>query len=882
MRTEHSAEMQKQHGDRHTPVMQQYLRCKAQYPDTILFFRLGDFYEMFFEDAERASRMLDLTLTSRGKDRQGENIPMAGVPHHAALGYICKLLQLGQRVALCEQMADPSTVKGVVPREVVRVITPGLVLEHDALDAREHNYFVTVAVLPEGLGLAALELSTAEFFVCELSSTADALAELGRLQPREVLINHNSLALELSSALEHMLRRAVVRMDAEDTDVSEFDDNLKDWISKEASTVETKDFNLCAQYAMTLALSYVRDHQPSQMHTKFRLQRYETGSFVGLDATAVRNLEIVSTLSGERVGSLVHLLDQTCSSMGARLFRRHLLAPLADLAIIRQRHDAIEALMKQTLLRKQVRDALSAIQDLERLATRVESALATPRELGALRDGLKSAQTLMGLVRDHADVEVTRTLMPVCSVESCHEVLERLEAVLVDSPPAAIGAAEVFKKGVDPRIDELRGLSSSSKDIILELEQLERARTGISSLKVKYTRAFGYYIEVSRSKATNVPVHYRRRQTLVGSERYITDELEALQIKILTADEQLYAIEETLFNDLRSEVAKQAMRIRQLARGLAALDVSACWAELALRHDYVRPVMDTSSRLELLASRHPVVEKLAEAGSFVPNDITLDAQGESLAILTGPNMAGKSTMMRQVALSVIMAQAGGYVAAKSAHIGLVDRVFTRIGASDNLSRGQSTFMVEMQETANLLHGATSRSLILLDEIGRGTSTYDGLAIAWAVAEHLARQMRCRTLFATHYHELCALVDQSDGHAKNYNVLVHDHEGKIVFLHKLVPGAVSRSYGVEVAELAGLPKAVLDAAKRKLAALEQPGISSTHSSQGRVEVEDRAPSLNQDAAFEQLRAELLALDLDHTSPIEGLSELYKIRARLLKR
>ncbi|MCB9667745.1 MAG: DNA mismatch repair protein MutS [Myxococcales bacterium] len=865
--------------DRHTPVMQQYLRCKAQYPEAIVFFRLGDFYEMFFEDAERASRMLSLTLTSRGKDRQGDNIPMAGVPHHAAASYITKLLHLGQQVALCEQMADPSSVKGVVPREVVRVITPGLVLEESSLDARAHNYFVAISKSAQGFGLAVLEMSTAELYVGELRSGAEVLGELGRLQPQEILLQADSLADEVAEALRTMLPTCVLQRAQGDSGDAHAQNMIAEWLNRESSTMTQDDLGEAGQRAMRLALRYVADHHISTLHAKFRLQRYDVSAHLGLDMAAVRNLELTATLGGERVGSLLALLDKTCSSMGARLLRRDVLAPMTDAALIRRRHDAIEALMIDGTLRKGVRDAMVRLPDLERLLTRIESGMANPRDLASLREGLRTTRKIDGLLQgeDHAPA---RDVLPAIALERDELwVLERLERMLVEDPPLAVGSGDIIAQGAHGRVDELRSLSSSSKDVLLALEQAERTGTGIHSLRVKYTRAFGYYIEISRAKLTHVPAHYRRKQTLVGSERFTTEELDALQAEILTADEQLHAIEEELFARLRMEIALRAMGIRKLAAALAALDVSACWAELSLQNDYVRPTMDDTNELELKGSRHPVIEALGAAGSFVPNDIDLGAKSQGMAMITGPNMAGKSTIMRQVALSVIMAQSGGYVAATSARIGIVDRIFTRIGASDNVSRGESTFMVEMRETAALLRGATSKSLVLLDEIGRGTSTYDGLAIAWAVADHLAEHTRCRVLFATHYHELCKLAEHRPSRVKNYNVIVREHQGKMVFLHQLAEGAASQSYGIAVAELAGIPASVLAQAKHRLSELERPSALPRRSSKSSGEPEVNGLKRAHDSELEELRDALLKRDLDRTSPMEALIWLQEIRNRI---
>ncbi|HJK96382.1 MAG TPA: DNA mismatch repair protein MutS [Polyangiaceae bacterium LLY-WYZ-14_1] len=897
-------------GKSHTPVMRQYLEAKSAHPDALLFFRMGDFYELFFEDAILAAELLDIQLTARGTGPDGQKIPMAGVPHHAATGYVARLLELGRNVALCEQMEDPAHVKGPVPREVVRVVTPGLCLEPESLDARAENWLVALATAPPGasppeaagpddrpaaprVGLAALELSTSELRACVLPGPGEALAELVRLEPAEVLLDGDGTAGDpfprLIRALETALPRAAVRRAApaagDPTDDGD-DRRLLDRLfgPEEADRLGGE----LAPESLAAVGRVVRYAQAAHPREPLRIPRvvaYDPGDRLVLDDTAVRNLELVRTLDGDRRGSLLHLLDETRTPMGARLLRRRLSSPSLDLATIRRRHDAVDALVADADLREALRGDLGAVGDLERLATRIALGMATPRELGALRDGLEAAARVADTLAGRpAGVRAIADALTVPE-DLLGDVRERLRGELVDEPPLTGGAGGVFREGVDPELDELRGLSSSSKEVILQLEARERRRTGIGSLKVKFTRVFGYYIEVTKSNLHAVPDDYRRKQTVAGGERFVTDELDELQTRILQADERARSREQARFEALRREVAAAEARVRALAGALADLDVHAALARVAHRHRYVRPEVDDSHRLELIESRHPVVEQLAEAGSFVPNDVTVDADGDRLLLITGPNMAGKSTVMRQTALAVIMAQAGSFVAADQARIGRVDRVFTRVGASDNLGGGESTFMVEMRETAEILRHATRRSLLVLDEIGRGTSTYDGLSIAWAVVEHLHDAVGCRALFATHYHELCRLADDRSG-IVNVNVAAQESGDEVIFLHRLLPGGANRSYGIAVARLAGVPELVLARARQRLAELERRGQAELGggSDGGTDQGGDRPGRADggQLALFPtQPPAPLLealeAIDVDRLTPVEALVALARLKA-----
>ncbi|MEM7448428.1 MAG: DNA mismatch repair protein MutS [Myxococcota bacterium] len=836
------SQRQKSASPSRTPVMQQYFRAKEQYPDALLFFRLGDFYELFYDDAEKAAEILGITLTSRGQDKQGHRVPMAGVPHHAATGYLTKLLQKGHKIALCEQVGDPKKVRGIVPREVVRVITPGLCLEPDALESRAPNYLVAVETATEepndkSYGICAIDLSTCEVRTCSLGSTEEALAEVLRLGPKELIMSPNeSDLLEATRSLTTQVaahpfaegfEEAVVARRFEGTDAGH----------------QMGELPRAAYLAVLRAIHYADTYSIQRGIPVEVIRRYHPRDHLVLDDVAIRNLELVETLGGERRGSILQLIDKTRTPMGARTLRQWLLAPLRDVALIRRRHDVVALFTFQPLRLKEVQDPLSRVGDLERLATRASMGVATPKDLAALRTGLLAVESLRQCLAAMHDSELPFDLPEVeqdpspandakrneatvrsaalgASLPDVHtaDLLEDLQRTLVEQPAATIHAGAIIAEGVDPELDELHAISQNSKSLIQELEQRERTRTGITTLKIKYTKVFGYYIEISKAKLGSVPEDYRRKQTVVGAERYTTDELAELQEKIAGADERSREIELALFQSLRERIGEEGAKLRRLAGGVGRIDALASLAEVARAYDYCRPVVDTGSTISLKDSRHPVVERLAAAGVFVPNDVELDADDCRLMMVTGPNMSGKSTTMRQVALAVILAQTGSFVPAKTARVGLVDRVFTRIGASDNLAEGHSTFMVEMQEAATVLREASADSLVILDEIGRGTSTYDGLAIAWAIAEHLHETIRCRTMFATHYHELCELESKFDG-VRNYNVAALERGEEVVFLHRLTEGGANRSYGVAVARLAGIPDWVLERARSLLEAFE---------------------------------------------------------------
>jgi DNA mismatch repair protein MutS len=881
--------------------MEQFFRAKQEYADAILFFRMGDFYEMFFEDAVAASAMLELTLTSRGTDTDGVAIPMCGVPYHAAAGYIARLLDQGQRVAMCEQMEDPSKVKGVVPREVVRVVTPALALDPDSVDARRQNYLAAVVFAETTCALAVFELGAAEVRAAEFGSDAELFAELVRTEPREILAHRPSETF--LRTLELLLPRAVVRT-LEDAAVAAAEREPRVTSVLEACAADSPGLKAgkaaklksplasaataspplgaAAALAVRLTLKYTLDAQPGVPLDVQRIVPYDATHQLALDEAAVRNLELTATLAGERKGSLLHLLDVTQTSMGARSLRRRVLAPLTQIEAIRRRHDSVQAFVDDSELRRRVRAELSRIADLERLATRASLGIATPRDLGAIRTSLKQAEALLSLFSEagRALDESLARLVQGASDDLSRELYAELDAALLEELPLTATVGGMFRDSHDPRIAELRDLSTGGKDVILRLEQRERERTSISTLKIRYTRVFGYYIEITRSKADRVPADYRRKQTVAGGERFTTEELDEVAAKILNADERLRGLEAELFTELRTRVGSQATRLRRLAERIAEIDVHAALADIASRFDYVRPVVDDSLTLNLAEARHPIVERVVASGAFVPNDVVLDADGARLMVITGPNMAGKSTTMRQTALAVIMAQAGSFVPAHSAHIGICDRIYTRVGASDNLAGGQSTFMVEMRETANILRGATRRSLVILDEIGRGTSTYDGLSIAWAVAEYLHDVIQCRGMFATHYHELCDLAEVRSG-VVNFNVAAREHGEQVIFLHRLVPGGANRSYGVAVARLSGVPEVVLARSRAILRELEGAGSLGRHA---RVKVESGRKQLDmfgpQPAAVSSAcESTLRELDIDRMTPVDALVALARLKSLL---
>src|SRR3982751_1781651 len=808
-----------------TPAMRQYFEAKRQYGDAIVFFRMGDFYEMFYEDALTAARALELTLTSRSKDSSGGAIPMCGVPFHAADGYIARLVRKGFRVAVCEQVEDPKKAKGLVRREVVRVGSPGPLTDAGYLDAREPAFLMAIAPAQPGtgFGVALLDVSTGEFTAAEYlgqegrQSLSD---ELAVLRPREIVA---PVGFEAANEVV-----AGARLDARITTAEPWTfeyESARRTVLAQMQAQTLQGFGLDDRHAAVCAagalVQYLRDTQKADL-AHVRDLSFRTGAdCVLIDPTTLGNLEVIEASTGGRAGSLLHEIDRSITPMGGRLLRAWLLRPLVAIERIQDRLDAVEDFAFRSTARVKLRETLKSVHDIERLVARAALGTAGPRDLVSLRQSIAAVPRVRMVLEDFQS-PLVKSLE--AELDDLADVRDALDRTLLDEPPAVARDGGLVRDGVDPELDDLRGISRSGKQRIAEMEEAERARTGISSLKIRYNRVFGYYIEVSKSNLGHVPADYHRKQTIAGGERFITPGLKAYEEKVLGADERIIEREVEIFEALRAKVAGEAPRIQDTARGLAALDVLAALAETAAVQNYTKPLMHSGDELTAADARHPVVERHV-ADAFVPNDVTLDAGEHQLIVLTGPNMGGKSTYLRQCALLCLMAQAGSFVPARSAKLPIVDRLFARVGASDNIARGQSTFMVEMQETANILHMATSRSLVILDEIGRGTATFDGLSLAWAVAEHLASNPKARpkTIFATHYHELTDLADGIPG-VVNYHVVVREWKDDIVFLRKVVPGRSDRSYGIHVARLAGLPPAVVTRAREILNGLERDELS----------------------------------------------------------
>ncbi len=860
-----------------TPVMQQHSAAKRAYPQAIVFFRMGDFYEMFGEDAVVGSKLLELTLTARNRGKPDE-IPMAGVPHHAAHGYISRLLELGQQVAICEQMADPSKVKGIVPREVVRVITPGLITATDQLAPSTNNFLCAVEVTTGAVGIALYDLSTGELQAGSLPNVARVLGELGRAAPRELLLGAAEGADEARGsalAAAQSLPRLAVREDAA-LSVAEESAALAE-LPEDGGELAPE-----VRRAVARALRFAQACLPRGRLPVRRVARFEPSSTLLIERVAQLHLELTESVSGNKQATLLGAIDATCSPAGARLLRRRLLAPLTDVAQIRRRHDQVELFVVHARLRESLRAALSDVGDLERSSVRASLGEANPRDLGGLRDGLAAAARAVSVLSELRDAEPREVLgLSKTPIDTLPELAEELATALVERPSPLAKQGEIFRPEFDAELKDLDALRISGTERMVALEESLRQSSGIATLRIRYTRVFGWYIEVSRGKSGSVPPEFRRKQTVASGERYTLPEVDELADKIAHAEERHRERELSLLSQLVQRAGTAAARIAALSERLAAWDVSAALADVAHRNDYVRPKVDDSELLSLRDARHPVVERLSARGKFVPNDVELDLSGERLWLVTGPNMAGKSTLLRQVALCTILAQMGSFVPARAARIGVVDRVLSRVGASDNLSAGESTFMVEMRETAEILRTATRRSLVILDEIGRGTSTFDGLSIAWAVAEYLDEVVGCRALFATHYHELTTLADQSK-HIGSYSVSAREQNDDVVFLHRLVRGAANRSYGVAVAKLAGLPEPVLARARGLLVALERKDEAAPE----RRAKSNKAPQLSlfgERSAESRAQVELIetlrALDLDRLTGLEALSLLQRLKSKL---
>jgi DNA mismatch repair protein MutS len=865
-----------------TPMLQQYFRLKAEYPDVLLAMQVGDFYEFYGPDAEIAARELEIMLTGR-EDGSNGRVPMAGVPIHAYERYLAKLVQKGYRVAICDQIEDPKLAKGLVKRRVTRVLTPGTVVEDSMLDARANNYLVA-AVLGDPIhGLGIVDVSTGEFLTTEIAGEGrqqKLLDELFRLQPAEVLVPEDQE--ELVQTLREQLSATITPVP------------LGEWVGREGREILLRHFGVeslrgfgCEEFtrgldAAALALRYLQQNQMTALEHIRTLATYSVERFMYLDATARRHLELTQNLmDGARRYTLLASIDSTCTPMGARLLKRWLDEPLLEPEAIAARLDAVDALAQQSIRRDALRQMLRPLADLERLAARASTGTANARDLVALRQSLQRLPTLHAeadaLLRELSQPPtLLATLAPRLAPLS--DLCALLERALVDDPPADLKSGGVIRDGYDPELDRLRQVRTDGKQWIAQLEAKERQRTGIASLKVGYNAVFGYYLEVSKPHLNKVPADYIRKQTLANAERFITPELKEQEAILLGAEERINALEFELFSRVRGEVARHTPHLQSLARAIAEWDVLCAFAENAVRYRYVRPVVDTEDRIHIVGGRHPVVERFSEK-PFVPNDCRLDPT-QRLIILTGPNMSGKSTYIRQNALITLMAHIGSFVPAERAEIGLVDRIFTRVGARDELATGQSTFMVEMTETANILNNATPRSLVILDEIGRGTSTYDGLAIAWAVAEYL-HAIGCKTLFATHYHYLNELANRLEGVA-NYRVAVKEQGDRVVWLHKVLPGGTDRSYGVHVARMAGVPPEVVQRAEQILREFERRGVQGATqppaSDAPTVRTKKLQLTLFEAEAHPVLEA-LRALDIATLSPVEALLKLDELKRKL---
>ena len=852
-----------------TPIRQQYLRIKRKYPQAIVFFRLGDFYETFDEDAKLTSKELEIVLTSREMGK-GHRVPMAGIPYHALDNYLARLINRGYKVAICEQVTKPGETRGLVERDVVRVVTPGTIVEPSLLDSKANNYLVSLVLGDSEVGVAYVDITTSEFATTQLPLER-AVPELERLKPTEIITANSS---ELS---EFGLTAPVTRLDDYWFELEVTRQTVLDHFG-----VSTLDGYGCAHLPLAIGaagaiIHYIQETQKGVLGQLTRLTTYSTDSFMALDVNTQRNLELFQgSRFGTASGSFLSIIDLTRTAMGGRLLKRWLGQPLLDITELAKRQDAIGWFSDNTLSRNQTISLLGDTADLERLINRVRSNMATPRELISLKHSLEIIPRLIEVIEAGEGIAWLKD-----ELKPRQDVVDLIDEAIVETPPSGLEEGGVIKPGFSEELDKLRLTTKNAKQYLANLERQEREKTGIKSLKVGYNRVFGYYIEVSKSNLPQVPQHYIRKQTLVGGERFFTPELKEYESLILNAQDRIGELEASIFHRICRQVATVSERILAAANALASIDVFSALAEVAVRYGYVRPELNTDNKIIINQGRHPVVERSLIDSDFVPNDTYLSNDDTQLIVLTGPNMSGKSTYLRQVALIVLLAQTGSFVPANSATIGLVDRVFTRIGAGEDIAAGQSTFMVEMIETANILNNATPRSLIILDEIGRGTSTYDGLSLARAVAEyiHSYPKLGAKTLFATHYHELVELAGFLP-RVKNFNVAVIEEAGKVIFLYKIVPGGVDKSYGIHVAQLAGLPKSVVHRAREVLEELEGDSskASAKRSFKGRRPKEvmpQQLPLLGQKSP---LLAELGKLDIDSLTPLEAITKLYELQKK----
>ena len=876
-----------------TPMMRQYLETKKEYSDCILFYRLGDFYEMFFEDAEVVSRELELTLTGKSCGLE-ERAPMCGVPYHAVDSYLTRLVSRGYKVAVCEQVEDPRLAKGLVKREVVRIVTPGTNLDTCALDESKNNYIMSIVYVDSRYGISAADVTTGDYFVTEVDSERKLLDEISKYMPSEVICNEAFLVSGLDlEELRHRLGMAIYPLDAWYFDDQMACQTLTDHFHV-ASTdgLGLEDYD-CGVIAAGSLLKYLQELQKTSLEHMTKLEPYSTSRYMVIDSSTRRNLELVETLrEKQKRGTLLWVLDKTKTAMGARMLRSYVEQPLIDRMQIEQRLDAVAELKKNMICREELREYLNPVYDLERLISRVVYQTANPRDLIALKTSLKMLPPIRAMMEDFSSELLIRMREELDPLE---DIWQLIEASIEEDPPISVREGGMIRSGFDEQVDRLRSARTEGKSWLARIEEEEREKTGIKNLRIKFNKVFGYYLEVTNSYRDMVPDYYIRKQTLTNAERYITPDLKELEETILGAEDKLVALEYDLFCRIRSQIASQVERIQKTAKAIANIDVFASLALVAEHNGYVRPKINEKGVLKIKNGRHPVVEKMMDNDMFIANDTYLDNKNNRISIITGPNMAGKSTYMRQNALIVLMAQVGSFVPAESANVGIVDRIFTRVGASDDLASGQSTFMVEMNEVANLLRNATGSSLLILDEIGRGTSTIDGLSIAWAVVEYISNPkiLGAKTLFATHYHELTELEGKLDN-VHNYCIAVKEKGDDIVFLRKIVPGGADRSYGIQVAKLAGVPDEVIGRAKAICEELENANMSNIARN---LDVQTQLPKkaqkqpdevdLAQISLFDTVRdddiiSELKDMDLTNMTPFEAMNRLYELQNKVKNR
>ena len=878
-----------------TPMMKQYMETKSQYQDCILFYRLGDFYEMFFEDALTASRELEITLTGKNCGQE-EKAPMFGGPYHAVEGYLNRLVAKGYKVAICEQVEDPKTTKGIVKREVVRIVTPGTNLDTQALDETKNNYIMCIVYIADRYGVSVADISTGDYFVTEIPDSAKLLDEIYRFSPSEIICNE---AFYMSGVdMDGMKDRLGITIYSLESWY--FDDEvcrkklLEHFEVSSFAGLGLADYD-CGIISAGALLQYLLETQKNSLSNLTHITPYAAGKFMMIDSSTRRNLELCETLrEKQKRGSLLWVLDKTKTAMGARTLRKYVEQPLIDKTEIIRRLDAVQELKEQAISREEIREYLSPVYDLERLITKIAYGSANPRDLTAFRSSLEMLPALLYILQE-MKAELLKDL--AVDLDPLEDLCILVKKAIREDPPIAMKEGNIINDGYNEEVDKLRRAKSDGKDWLAKLENDEREKTGIKNLKIKYNKVFGYYLEVTNSYKEMVPEYYTRKQTLANAERYITPELKELEDMILGAEDKLYALEYELYSEVRDLIASQIERIQKTAKAVAALDAFASLALVAERNNYVRPKINEKGVIDIKEGRHPVVERMIPNEMFISNDTYLDDKKHRISIITGPNMAGKSTYMRQTALIALMAQIGSFVPAKSANIGLSDRIFTRVGASDDLASGQSTFMVEMTEVANILRNATSKSLLILDEIGRGTSTFDGLSIAWAVIEYISdsRLLGAKTLFATHYHELTELEGKIDN-VNNYCIAVKEKGDDIVFLRKIVKGGADKSYGIQVAKLAGVPELVIGRAKEIVEELSDEDITARVSeiaSKERVvkkkpkvkkydDVDIAQMSLFDTVKDDDVLEELKNLDVGNMTPIDALNTIYRLQNKLKNR